>query len=59
MSKKGCTQQCLRPCLLMQVTVPQHRMTPLKNSWMALYKPVTENMKLDMRMNLRTKKVSR
>lgn len=44
--------------LLMQVTVPQHRMTPLKNSWMALYKPVTENMKLDMRMNLSTKKVS-
>ena len=43
----------------MQVTVPQHRMTPLKNSWMALYNPVTENMKLDMRMNLRTKKVSR
>eukprot|EP00891_Asterochloris_glomerata_P004648 jgi/Astpho2/4648/Aster-00216 len=40
-----------------RVTVPQHRMTPLKNSWMALYKPVTENMKLDMRMNLSTKKV--
>jgi len=43
--------------LLVQVTVPQHRLTPLKNSWMSLYTPVTENMKLDMRMNLKAKKV--
>ena len=41
-----------------QVNVPQHRMTPLKNSWMSLYTPVTENMKLDMRMNLKAKKVT-
>lgn len=40
-----------------RVTVPQHRLTPLKNSWMSLYTPVTENMKLDMRMNLKAKKV--
>ncbi|KAK9811792.1 hypothetical protein WJX72_010185 [[Myrmecia] bisecta] len=40
-----------------RVTVPQHRMTPLKNAWMQLYKPVTENMKLDMRMNLKSRKV--
>jgi len=40
-----------------RVPVPQHRMTPLKNSWMALYKPVTETLKLDMRMNLKSKKV--
>lgn len=58
MAKCGC-HTAVSKTLLMQVTVPQHRMTPLKNSWMALYKPVTENMKLDMRMNLRTKKVSR
>ena len=32
-------------------------MTPLKNNWLALYKPVTENLKLDMRMNLKTRKV--
>ncbi len=42
---------------LAQVTVPQHRLTPLKNSWMSLYTPVTEIMKLDMRMNLKAKKV--
>jgi len=40
-----------------RVPVPQHRMTPLKNAWMTLYQPVTEQLKLDMRMNLKTKKV--
>jgi hypothetical protein len=40
-----------------RVPVPQNRMTPLKNNWLALYKPVTENLKLDMRMNLKTRKV--
>ena len=40
-----------------RVPVPQHRMTPLKNAWLTLYKPVTENLKLDMRMNLKTRKV--
>jgi len=39
------------------VPVPQHRMTPLKNTWMQLYEPITKNLKLDMRMNLKTKKV--
>lgn len=42
-----------------RVPVPQHRMTPLKNAWLSLYKPVTENLKLDMRMNLKTRKVRR
>jgi RNA-binding protein PNO1 len=32
-------------------------MTPLKDHWMDLYKPITDNLKLDMRMNLKTKKV--
>ncbi len=40
-----------------RVPVPQHRMTPLKTAWMELYKPITDNLKLDMRMNLKTKKV--
>ena len=42
-----------------QVTGPQNRMSPLKGAWMELYTPVTENMKVDMRMNLKTKKVGR
>lgn len=40
-----------------RVTVPQHRMTPLKNKWLELYTPITQNLKLDMRMNLKTRKV--
>ena len=41
-----------------QIPVPQHRLTPLKEAWLKLYEPVTQNLKLDMRMNLRSKKVS-
>ncbi|KAK9869051.1 hypothetical protein WJX84_009928 [Apatococcus fuscideae] len=40
-----------------RVPVPQHRMTPLKNIWLDLYQPITEHLKLDMRMNLKTRKV--
>lgn len=40
-----------------QIPVPQHRMTPLKAAWMQLYTPITDHLKLDMRMNLKTKKV--
>eukprot|EP00878_Enallax_costatus_P016344 GHUV01017144.1.p1 GENE.GHUV01017144.1~~GHUV01017144.1.p1 ORF type:complete len:144 (+),score=13.13 GHUV01017144.1:792-1223(+) len=40
-----------------RIPVPQNRMTPLKTAWMQLYTPITENLKLDMRMNLKTKKV--
>jgi RNA-binding protein PNO1 len=40
-----------------RIPVPQHRMTPLKTAWMQLYEPITKNLKLDMRMNLKTKKV--
>lgn len=48
---------CLKWAPGVQVTVPTHRMTPLKNAWLSLYQPVTENLKLDMRMNLKTRKV--
>ena len=40
-----------------QVSVPQHRLTPLKTAWLSLYQPITDNLKLDMRMNLKTRKV--
>lgn len=29
----------------------------MKESWLKLYQPITENLKLDMRMNLKSKKV--
>jgi RNA-binding protein PNO1 len=40
-----------------KVNVPSNRFTPLKENWMALYEPVTKKMKIDMRMNLKAKKV--
>lgn len=40
-----------------RIPVPQNRMTPLKTSWLQLYTPITDNLKLDMRMNLKTRKV--
>jgi hypothetical protein len=42
---------------VLQIPVPQNRMTPLKTAWLQLYTPITDNLKLDMRMNLKTKKV--
>lgn len=45
----------MHPCT--QIPVPQNRMTPLKTAWMQLYTPITDNLNLDMRMNLKTKKV--
>ena len=41
----------------LQITVPQQRMTPLKTAWLSLYTPITEQLHLDMRMNLKSKKV--
>ena len=37
--------------------MPQHRLTPLKAAWMTLYTPIVEHLRLDMRMNLKTRKV--
>eukprot|EP00245_Coleochaete_scutata_P016659 TRINITY_DN7866_c0_g1_i1.p1 TRINITY_DN7866_c0_g1~~TRINITY_DN7866_c0_g1_i1.p1 ORF type:complete len:219 (-),score=47.97 TRINITY_DN7866_c0_g1_i1:347-1003(-) len=37
--------------------VPAHRYTPLKENWMALYTPIYEQMKVDVRMNLKSRKV--
>ncbi|KAM3373898.1 RNA-binding protein PNO1 [Capsicum chinense] len=40
-----------------KVTVPQHRYTPLKKVWMEIYTPVFEQMKIDIRMNLKKRRV--
>mmetsp|Transcript_80239 Transcript_80239/g.249040 ORF Transcript_80239/g.249040 Transcript_80239/m.249040 type:complete len:263 (-) Transcript_80239:249-1037(-) len=42
---------------LRRVTVPPHRMTPLKNAWMELIKPVVEHMKLQVRMNVKRRAI--
>lgn len=40
-----------------KVPVPPHRMSPLKNTWMKIYPPLVEHLKLQVRMNLKTKTV--
>ncbi|KAF8008745.1 hypothetical protein BT93_K2409 [Corymbia citriodora subsp. variegata] len=40
-----------------KVSVPPHRYSPLKKSWMDIYTPVYEHMKIDIRMNLKARKV--
>ncbi|KAL0903826.1 hypothetical protein M5K25_025879 [Dendrobium thyrsiflorum] len=39
--------QCLK------LPVPTHRFSPLKKCWMEIYTPVYEQMKVDVRMNLK------
>ncbi|KAI5963957.1 PNO1 [Candida margitis] len=40
-----------------KVPVPPHRMTPLKNVWTKIYPPLVDHLKLQVRMNLKTKTV--
>ncbi|RCK65938.1 Pre-rRNA-processing protein PNO1 [Candida viswanathii] len=40
-----------------KVPVPPHRMTPLKNVWTKIYPPLVEHLKLQVRMNLKTRTV--
>ncbi|ODV95764.1 hypothetical protein PACTADRAFT_56108 [Pachysolen tannophilus NRRL Y-2460] len=40
-----------------KVPVPPHRMSPLKNSWLKIYPPLVDHLKLQVRMNLKTKTV--
>ena len=38
-----------------RIPVPPHRMTPLKSRWMEIYEPIVKYLKLQIRMNLKTK----
>src|SRR5579862_7126439 len=40
-----------------RITVPPHRLTPLRNHWTKIYPPLVEHLKLQVRMNTRTKQV--
>ncbi|CAA7388973.1 unnamed protein product [Spirodela intermedia] len=40
-----------------RIPVPPHRYSPLKKNWMEIYTPVYEQMKIDIRMNLKARKV--
>lgn len=38
-----------------RVSVPQHRMTPLRNNWETIVKTIVERLKLQIRMNVKKK----
>ena len=40
-----------------KILVPKHRMAPLKENWLKIFNPVVEHLKLQIRFNLKTKKV--
>jgi RNA-binding protein PNO1 len=40
-----------------RVPVPSHRFSPLKEKWMKIFTPIVEHLKLQIRMNLRTRSV--
>lgn len=39
------------------IGVPPHRYTPLKQSWMKIYTPLVQHLKLQVRMNLHKRAV--
>eukprot|EP01129_Flabellula_baltica_P008180 TRINITY_DN322_c0_g1_i1.p1 TRINITY_DN322_c0_g1~~TRINITY_DN322_c0_g1_i1.p1 ORF type:complete len:226 (+),score=64.81 TRINITY_DN322_c0_g1_i1:46-723(+) len=42
---------------ILRVTVPRHRLNPLKNAWMDIYQPIVDHMKLQIRFNTATTSV--
>ncbi|GAB2285809.1 hypothetical protein Dimus_020248 [Dionaea muscipula] len=40
-----------------RVSVPPHRFTPLKKAWLDIYNAIYNEMKIDVRMNLKSRKV--
>lgn len=41
----------------MQIAVPAHRYTPLKENWIKIYTPIVEHLRLQVRFNLKTRNV--
>lgn len=39
-----------------KISIPPHRMAPLKNNWEKIYTPLVEHLKLQVRMNLKKNK---
>ncbi|KAI1105530.1 eukaryotic type KH-domain (KH-domain type I) [Jackrogersella minutella] len=40
-----------------KVIIPSHRFTPLKNAWPKIYPPLVEHLKLQVRMNVKQRRV--
>ncbi|KAI8057026.1 pre-rRNA-processing protein PNO1 [Syncephalis plumigaleata] len=40
-----------------KIPIPSHRLSPLRREWLKIYSPLVEHMKLQVRMNIRSKTV--
>lgn len=40
-----------------KVSVPSHRLSPLKEHWLKIYTPIVEHLKLDIRFNVKSRNV--
>ncbi|KAI9018145.1 hypothetical protein CLU79DRAFT_761928 [Phycomyces nitens] len=40
-----------------RIPIPHHRLSPLKRQWLEIYSPLVEHMKLQVRMNVKTRSV--
>lgn len=40
-----------------KIPIPPHRMSPLKVAWAKIYPPLIESLKLQVRMNIKTRSV--
>ncbi|KAG5682733.1 hypothetical protein PVAND_012066 [Polypedilum vanderplanki] len=40
-----------------KIAVPVHRVTPLKDNWMKIFSPIVEQLKLQIRYNIKTRQV--
>jgi RNA-binding protein PNO1 len=50
------TQTSSKP-QIRRITIPPHRLTPLRNNWSKIYPPLVEHLELQVRMNTKTKQV--
>ncbi|XP_012218737.1 RNA-binding protein pno1 [Linepithema humile] len=40
-----------------KISIPMHRYTPLKENWLKIFTPIVEHLKLQIRLNLKTRNV--
>ena len=51
--KKIQIEKVNEPAEYRKISIPTHRMAPLKQHWMKIYTPLVENLKLQVRMNVK------
>lgn len=40
-----------------KISIPVHRLTPLRNNWMKIYSPIVEHLKLQIRFNTKNRSI--